>query len=137
MSEYQEQALRFLADSGATMTIEPDGTVFGFPNDNDGLYRNKYKVTISRNGNSYTFPFYDSHHDYVHHIDPTEYDVLACLTKYDVGSMADFVGEYGYKIVDRESFLRIENIWKSCKDEYQSLLKLFGEELLDKLREIN
>ena len=29
---------------------------------------------------------------------PTEYNILACLTKYDVGSMDDFMHEFGYEI---------------------------------------
>ena len=138
MTDYEKQAVDFLKNSGATMKIEYVGTVDGFPfDDNDTLPHRKYKVTIERDGETYKFPFYGSYRDWQKDEDPSEYDVLACLQKYDVGDMADFVDEFGYEIKDRKSFLRVEKIWKSCKAEYKALLRVFGYDLFEELREIS
>ena len=138
MTDYQQQALDFLKEAEATMTITRNGSVDGFPfDDKDTLPHRRYKVTIERNGSSYTFPFYGSYADWQKDRDPNEYDILACVEKYDVGTMADFVEEFGYKIVDRKSFLRVEKIWTRCKDQYRSLKTMFGPELMEKLCEIN
>ena len=141
MSEFEQQAVDFLKESGATMKIEFKRTRMGFPGedpeDPKTMPHREYKVTIERNGMSYSFDFYGSYHQYRQKEDPTEYDVLACLEKYDVGSMADFVDEFGYVIKDRKSFLTVEKIWQSCKSQYRTLKKMFGEELMEKLCEIN
>ena len=137
MDEYQKQALEFLSEAGATMEIKYVGDVDGFPfDDHDKRPHRKYRVTIRRNGNSFNFPFYDSYNNWKAKMDPNEYDVLACLQTYDVGEMGDFVEEFGYKIVDRKSFERVEKIWKQCKDEYRNLCLLFDDDLMEKLAEI-
>lgn len=138
MSEYQRQAVDFLRKAGATITFERDSVVYGFPfDDHDRLPHWKWIVTLRRGNKKYVFPFFDSYQSYKDKKQPTRYDILACLQKDDVGEMADFVEEYGYVIKDRKSFLRVENIWRECKDQYQKLLDLFGEELLDELRKIS
>lgn len=138
MTEYEKQAVDFLKNSGATMKIEYVGTVDGFPfDDKDTLPHRKYRVTIERDGETYEFPFYGSYRDWQKEEDPSEYDVLACLQKYDVGDMADFVDEFGYEIKDRKSFLRVEKIWQNCKAEYKALLRVFGYDWFGELREIS
>lgn len=137
MTEYQEQAMRFLKESGTKMTIRRNGSVDGFPfDDKDTHPHNRYEVNLERNGMSYSFQFYGSYMDWKNDTDPNEYDVLACMTKYDVGTMADFVEEFGYRIVDRKSFNKVEKAWKACKDEYRNLALMFGDEWMDQLCEI-
>lgn len=140
LSEYDQRAEDFLHDSGTTMTIEFDSIVHGFPfedEDSNRVDHKKYNVTLTRGEHVYRFPFYDSYHNFKNDIKPRPYDVLACLQKSDVGEMKDFVEEFGYEIKDRKSFERVENIWKACKDEYQNLYELFGEEWMEKLWEID
>ena len=139
MTEYEQQAKNFLRESGAKMRVKYVEDVLGFPFDkNDKYPHRKYSVTLTRNGKSWTFPFYDSYANFLDRRKrPTHYDILACLTKYDVGDMGDFVQEFGYEIVDSDSFRRVEKIWKAVKDEYKNLLMLFGEDLMEKLAEIN
>ena len=138
MTEYEKQAIDFLNRSGATVKIEYITTVDGFPfDDKDTLPHRKYRVTIERDGETYEFPFYGSYRDWQEEKDPSEYDVLACLQKYDVGDMADFVDEFGYEIKDRKSFLRVEKIWQNCKAEYKALLRVFGYDWFGELREIS
>lgn len=64
---------------------------------------------------------------------PTEYDVLACVEKYGYDSFSDFCAEFGYStdsISAREIFL-------ACGEEYAGLRRIFTEEQMEKLREIN
>lgn len=66
-------------------------------------------------------------------VKPTEYDILACLEKYGYDSFSDFCAEFGYStdsISARETFL-------ACGEEYAGLRRIFTEEQMEKLREIN
>ena len=141
LSEYEQQAIDFLKEAEATMKIEFTGTRMGFPgedpDDTKTMPHRRYKVTLERNGTSFSFPFYGSYRQYLDKEDPSEYDVLASLEKYDVGTMADFVDEFGYVIKDRKSFMSVEKIWQSCKDQYRNMKRMFGSELMEKLCEIN
>ena len=63
---------------------------------------------------------------------PTEYDILACLEKYSYDSFSDFCAEFGYStdsISARETFL-------ACGEEYAGLRRIFTEEQMEKLMEI-
>lgn len=63
---------------------------------------------------------------------PTEYDVLACVEKYGYDSFSNFCAEFGYStdsISARETFL-------ACGEEYAGLRRIFTEEQMEKMREI-
>lgn len=64
---------------------------------------------------------------------PTPYDVLACLTKYDPGTFEDFCGEFGYDTDSRKAY----KTYKAVKREWENVAILFNDEQLDMLREIN
>ena len=64
---------------------------------------------------------------------PNVYDVLANLTKYDPGSFEDFCQEYGYD----EDSRRAERTYFAVPKEYHDLLKIFAEEQMEELQEIN
>lgn len=64
---------------------------------------------------------------------PTPYDVLACLTKYDPGTLQNFCSEFGY---DTDS-KRAEKTYKAVKDEYISLCRLFSDAELELMQEIS
>lgn len=63
---------------------------------------------------------------------PTEYDILACVEKHSYDSFSDFCAEFGCStdsISARETFL-------ACGEEYAGLRRIFTEEQMEKLREI-
>lgn len=63
---------------------------------------------------------------------PTEYDILAAVEKYSYDSFSDFCAEFGYStdsISVRETFL-------ACGEEYAGLRRIFTEEQMEKLMEI-
>ena len=68
---------------------------------------------------------------------PTEYDVLASITKHDVGTFSDFVSEFGYSIDTPKEKRNAEKIYKAVVDEWESVKNLFTEEELEIIREIN
>lgn len=139
MNEYEAAAVDFLNKYGAKMKICFSEVVDRFPGDTCKTgYRNKYKITISRDHKSYTFAFYDSINAYNNNERPSKYDILACVEKYEVyGDLWDFASEYGYEINNRESFQNVQRIYNACKMQYNKLLRLFGEEGMNDLQEIN
>ena len=137
MSEYLEQAERFLRCSGTEIEIIPDGVVDGFPFADDNMPHNKYKVTLTRGMKSYTFPFYDSYSNYKNKIKPNAYDVLASVHSYPVeGDMWEFAREFGYSIDSEKSYKRVRKIWLDCKNQYDHLAQLFGIYFMKELAEI-
>ena len=138
ISEYQKQALDFLKETETSIKISDMGVVYGFPFDNrDSRPHTAYNVVLTRGNKFYSFPFYDSTHNYELNKWPTAYDVLACLQSYPVEEdMWDFANEFGYEIHSKDDYERVSNIHHECLRQYRALLDLFGEELLDKLAEI-
>lgn len=63
---------------------------------------------------------------------PNEYDVLACLEKCDVGTFEDFCLEFGYDEDSRTA----ERIYLAVIKEYKDLTRIFTEEQIEKLIEI-
>lgn len=63
---------------------------------------------------------------------PNEYDVLACLEKYDVGTFKEFCSELGYDEDSRTA----EKFYIASIDEYKHLTRIFTEEQMEELRDI-
>lgn len=63
---------------------------------------------------------------------PTAYDVLTCLQKYDVGSFADFCGEFGYDEDSRSA----KKTYKAVRKEFSKVSELFSDEEIEELQEI-
>lgn len=135
---YKGQARAFLRKAGARMSITYVKQVKGFPfSTRDRYMHDVYEVRIDRAGKSYRFPFYQSAHGTDIGERPDAYDVLACLEKDCYCTDAwDFADEYGYTINSRAEFDRVNRIYNACKKQAEKLHRLFGEELMDDLREI-
>lgn len=63
---------------------------------------------------------------------PTAYDVLACLEKYGYEDFEDFCATFGYDTDSR----RAKKIFKSVQKEYDNVCKLWSDEEIEQLREI-
>lgn len=63
---------------------------------------------------------------------PSEYDILACLTKYEPGTFEDFCSDYGYDTDSRKA----ENTYNAVQEEYMNISRLFSEDELELMREI-
>ena len=63
---------------------------------------------------------------------PNEYDVLSCLEKYEPGTFEDFCSEFGYDEDSRTA----ERIYIAVIKEYKDLTRIFTEEQMEELGEI-
>lgn len=66
-------------------------------------------------------------------LQPSAYDLLACLTKYDPGTFENFCSDYGYDPDSRKA----EKIYHSVVKEWNDISSLFNEKELSLLSEIN
>jgi len=66
-------------------------------------------------------------------IKPTEYDVLACLTKHDPNTFEDFCSEFGYD----EDSKKAEKVYNAVVNEYNNVAMLFNEDEIEVLAEIH
>ena len=136
MTEYQEQAKKFLVDCNAKMKIKLIGPEQN-PNWDDNYWHNKYCYIIVTPLGSMVCVFWDSVYNTERNIELVEYDILACLEKYDVGTIDDFVSEFGYEVHKWSDVKRIENIYNAAVKEYQDLCRIFTPEQMEALREID
>ena len=67
---------------------------------------------------------------------PTEYDILSCLEKYDVGSMEDFISEFGYEVKCVEDMTNIITTYNNVVKEYQDVCRCFTQEQIARMRDI-
>ena len=135
MNEYVKQAKDFLESCNATMKI----TKIGYEankNWDENIYRNTYRATIKTPMGSMWVKFWDSVYNTERGIEPNEYDILTCLEKYDVGTIDDFVQEFGYTVNEWADVKRIQNIYNAVKRQYKSLCRCFTPEQIEAMQEI-
>lgn len=63
---------------------------------------------------------------------PTAYDILACLTKYDPGTLEDFCREFGYDIDSKKA----ERIYVAVCREYKGVCLIWNDKEREELAEI-
>ena len=73
------------------------------------------------------------HDEIKYPIPPTAYDILSCLQKYDVGTFEDFCEGFGYDADSRNA----EKTYKAVCCEYENLCRLFSDEEMVLMQEIN
>ena len=135
MNEYVAQAKEFLKNCNATMKITKIGCEQN--NDwNDGNWHNTYRATIKTPLGSMWVKFWDSVYNTQNGDQPNEYDILACLEKYDVGDIEDFIFEFGYEIKKRGDLKRIQNIYNAVQRQYKAICRCFTPEQIEAMQEI-
>lgn len=128
------QAMEFLGNCGATMKIEYL-TVDINKTWNDNAYRNVYRASIKTPLGVMSVKFWDSIYNTENDIEPTEYDILACLQKYELGSLEDFASDFGYDL-DAENRWNTKQIYKAVCREYEKVKRCFTPEQIEQLQEI-
>lgn len=93
----------------------------------DEQQRYVFKVRLSKGGKQYTFEFGQSIAE--GNNEPTMYDVLACLQKYDPETFEDFCSNYGYDNDSRTA----EKTYKAVCKEFKNMQRLFTSEELELL----
>ena len=130
MNECDKQANDFLKETKTS--FEAVFETYGKHFDDDKESRNIYKITLKRNGKQFSFNFGQSINDTNAGIDPTAYDVLSCLTKYDPGSFDDFCSDFGYDNDSRKA----EKTYKAVVKEYNKVNAMFND-VIEKLADIS
>lgn len=128
MDNYEKQAIDFLKSTSTEFDVEFKARDRYF--DHDKQSRDIYTVTLTRGNRKYSFEFGQSISNAG--IEPTPYDVLACIQKHDVGSFEDFCAEFGYDTDSR----RAEKIYHAVCDEYKNVAMLWNENEVEQLIEI-
>jgi hypothetical protein len=94
-----------------------------------------FKLQLLRGCKSYTFEFGQSIAEGSN--EPTLYDVLTCLQKYDVGTFEDFCGMFGYNLDSILERKKAKTIYKAVVKEFNAMERLFDSEELEVLQMIN
>ncbi len=155
--DYDVQALNFL--EGCKATIKTKFIAYDKYFHDDDQPRDIYEVTIERLGRKpFVFRFGQSIFNssgYVKkcaderiergesfrsvqqyrksaHRGPSDYDILAGITKYDPGTFEEFCSEYGYDSDSRKA----EAIYFSVQKEFSEVRRIFGD-VLEQLGEIS
>ena len=135
MSEYEVKANEFLKENNIRFSYRgPDVKTCDW----DGKLHFMFKCRFFNRSTkkSMTVNFFSSLQDFCDCKETvTAYDVLACLQKYEVGTIDDFVSEFGYEVNSWEDVRKIEKTYKAVKREYKNVLRVFGD-CMDELQEI-
>jgi len=124
---YEAAAIITAQELGLKMTVK--GVEYGYHFADDNHKRYIFKLNLKKDGQSFTFKFGQSIISGSN--EPTMYDVLTCLQKYDVGDYADFLNTFGYEY-SKES----KKIYKAVCKEFEAMQRLFTPEELELLQEI-
>ena len=146
MNEYIEQAINFCKKNNVEIEISFSNRDKYFVGDTKK--RDIYNVKIIRNSKSFEFKFGDSLYNTEKNtkikggkktrfevVKPSEYDILACLQKYDIGDFDDFVSDCGYSFNTEGEYIRIKKTYFEVKEEYSNVLNVF-KDIMDELQEI-
>jgi hypothetical protein len=115
--EYKFKFGNSLNNSGKFKIFASDG--FKLTNDEKEALKYKKKTAHVKRNNDFK--------------EPSAYDVLACLTKSEVGTFKDFCGEFGYN----EDSIKAEKMYNAVIDEWENIKMLYSDEEILKLQEIN
>ena len=136
MNEYVKQARAFLRECNAPIKISWIGCEI-HKTWNDNIRRNVYWATIKTPRGVMWVKFWDSASNTERGMEPSEYDIVACREKYDVGTIDNFVDEYGYEVKEWSDVKRIKNIYNAVKRQYKSLCRCFTPEQIEAMQEIS
>jgi hypothetical protein len=131
-TNYNKQAKELLSSLGVKFSA--NFIEYGKHFSDDKECRDIFNITFSRNGKKFSLRFGQSLNDSTGAgtNKPTEYDVLSCIQKYDVGSFQDFCYEFGYDIDSRTA----EKTYKAVLKEYDKVSCFFTDSEIEQLQEI-
>ncbi|MCK5601558.1 hypothetical protein KAR91_06815 [Candidatus Pacearchaeota archaeon] len=140
MSEYEEHANRFLEVAGLEFSAVLKGDKCPMWCDGKHIHGHRYIVEFKRkNPEESTRPlvaiemdFWNSLNDKEKGKDPTAYDVLAAMEKYDPGDFEDFCDNYGYDTDSRKA----EATHKAVVEEWEKLQDFLTAAEIELLSEI-
>lgn len=140
MNAYEKNAIEVAEKHGLTREIL--SCYSGKHFDDDAQKRDIYTIRLTRKDKEYIFQYGDSiinsKIDKWDKKNPSMYDVLSCLQKYDVGSFEDFCSEFGYNSETISEYKRIKKLYDRVCEEYEEFSGLFDNgEIPEDILEIN
>lgn len=142
MNEYDKQAIEFLSSVPADMEIRYAGTAVNHLW-NEKEPRDMFSFIIKTEKGSMNGIFWDSLGNTKERLarrakpkNPRAYSILACLEKYEVGSMDDFMAEFGYEIRSAKDMTNFIETYNAVVKEYNDLCRIFTPKQMEALREI-
>lgn len=133
-NEYEVQAQEFLKNTGSKLELVYIGHDIN-ENWGDDEYRDHYEFTLSKGDKEYTGEFWQSIANAG--TEPTAYDILSCLGIDYTESFEDFCSEFGYNDLPLSEYPRVKRIYDAVQEESEGLQRLYTEEELEQLAEIN
>ena len=133
MSEYTKQANDFLKRHN--IKFHARHIDYGRYFDGDKESRNIYRLTLTRKGERtrYSTRFGASLDMTWNNIEPTAYDLLTSITKYDPDTFEEFCSAYGYDTDSRSA----ERVYRAVCKDWTNVQRFFTEEEIEQLAEIN
>lgn len=131
-TDYEKQANEFAKNHGCKLTIL--NQEYRKYLDDDKEERCVFTLLLSRGEKQYQFTFGQSINSGA--AEPTYYDIFTCFQKYEVGTFDDFCSEFGYNDRPLSDHDKVMKIYKAVKSEYTNLKRLFTEEEIELMREI-
>ena len=133
VSDLVEECYKLLDELNITVEIKHlyDGPYFN--HDDNDIKRCVYSFTIKGKYGSYTSKYGNSIDAYEKKRFPTCYDIIACVTKCDPGSLDEFCGDFGY---DTDS-IKANTVYSEVIKEYRGMVRALGVDVLEKIQEIS
>ena len=127
MTNYTKQAENFAAKHNVKMQINSVNYGKHFADDKESRFI--FNITLKRNRKQYTFNFGQS--IAAGRKEPTMYDILTCLEKYESIDFEDFCSNYGYDSDSRKAY----KTYLAVKKEHSAVKRLFSD-IMEELQEI-
>ena len=136
MDSYEKDAIDFLKKNNIRFSQKEGVEEYPEWDKENVHYMHECKFFNRNTKKSMTVKFFGSIDDYYNgKTEASVYSVLSCLQKYEVGSLDNFIDEFGYTINSGKEFLKVEKVWKAVMREYSNVERVFGD-CLTELREI-
>lgn len=129
MNAYEKQAQTFLDNANAAIEIEFIGHKVN-KDWHEKSPRGFYSVTIETPLGCMCFDYWHFVSSLPFYREPTEYDILACLQKYPVGTYEDFCDEFGYMPTQKS-----RDVYEATCGIWNGVSKIFTPEQIKELRE--
>ena len=126
---YEQKANEFLQKTNTTIQIEWFDYGKHFVNETQN--RHIFKVIIKRGKKQFSLKYGQSLYKGAN--EPTNYDILSCLQKYEVGTFEEFCKAYGYF----EDLRASEKIYNAVRKEFDNVCKIWSDLEIEELQEIN
>lgn len=134
MNEYDVKAEEFLKKNNIRFSVLRTTVEKAW--DNKSHYCHYVRFYNRKTKKSMSLKFFTSLQDFWDcNEECSAYDVLSCIQKYDVGTIDDFVSEFGYEFSTWEDVKKTEKTYKAVVREYKGVKRVFGD-CLEELREI-